>query len=398
MRRIVLLLLGTMAITTAGFGAAMDNNGVGTRGGSMGSAFTAVADDASAVFYNPAGLALIPNDKVNLEAMSIFMTTDYSVTPEGGEAVKSAEPAVIPGFFASKTFGNLGVGFGLYVPYGGATLKYKDYPVTGAELSMSFGAIALTPAIGYKLMPNLAVGLSASLYIAMMDQTMPELLFTPLPTLGKSVTTLSSTPAGYNANLGVLFKATDDLNLGVSIKTPAAMKISGKTKISTSDGTELASMDTDAKVTLPLYLAVGISDKVTKDLLLSFDFWYQMYSNTDKIVITTDGVDMETKTYYKNAFQADLGAEWKATDALTIRGGFKYVPGATEDDGITNGSGLSMDNDEIVVCVGAGYDIIPDCLSLNLTGISVMAMDRTINHVTYHQGMMGGLAGLQVKF
>lgn len=41
---------------------ALDNPAVGSKGIGMGNSFTAIADDASAVYYNPAGLAF--NKKV----------------------------------------------------------------------------------------------------------------------------------------------------------------------------------------------------------------------------------------------------------------------------------------------------------------------------------------------
>ena len=58
----------------ADFGAAFLDNGVGVRAQGMGGAFAAVADDASAVFWNPAGLArargadaLLSNQRMSLD-------------------------------------------------------------------------------------------------------------------------------------------------------------------------------------------------------------------------------------------------------------------------------------------------------------------------------------------
>ena len=57
--------------------------GIGARAVSMGGAFTAVADDASAVFWNPAGLSQLTDNQ-------IYLSGDY---PGGsGILVSSNQP------------------------------------------------------------------------------------------------------------------------------------------------------------------------------------------------------------------------------------------------------------------------------------------------------------------
>lgn len=358
MEKIMVLVMVMLAMTANVFGAALDNNNVGTRGTGMASALTAIVNDGSAVYYNPAGLAMIPNEKVNLEALVVFGTTDYKMKPACGTTIKSNEPILIPQFFGAKAFGNLGVGVGLYVPFGGAALKYEDFMGPDTELFTSIGTMALSAGVGYKLMPSLSVGLSGSMYMAMYDQKMPEAILLPVPPffdLGELDTSLATTAAGFNANLGLIFKPSETWNLGLSLKTPAALKISGKTTLSMSDGTEVASLDSEAELTLPLYLTLGVGNQVTENFLISLDVWYQMYSTLDKMTITTDGVAAERETHYKDAIQVGLGAEWQATELLTIRAGAKYSLNATEDDGL---SPLSIDNDNVTLGLSAGYDVV----------------------------------------
>jgi long-subunit fatty acid transport protein len=73
------------------FGGAFDNTGIGLQGMSMGNALTGIADDASAVHYNPAGLALHENHtwlaeayssitSSNVDLLACFIGAGYNIT------------------------------------------------------------------------------------------------------------------------------------------------------------------------------------------------------------------------------------------------------------------------------------------------------------------------------
>ena len=66
---LVIFLGVVVTIVDAGktFGGAFDNSVIGVKGFALGSAFTGIADDASAVYYNPAGLAFGVNNDWNAE-------------------------------------------------------------------------------------------------------------------------------------------------------------------------------------------------------------------------------------------------------------------------------------------------------------------------------------------
>jgi tetratricopeptide (TPR) repeat protein len=67
------LLTGLLAAATPGAFAAFEDLGFGARAPGMGDAFTGVADDISALYYNPAGLSYVERPKA-LAAHSLFHT------------------------------------------------------------------------------------------------------------------------------------------------------------------------------------------------------------------------------------------------------------------------------------------------------------------------------------
>lgn len=80
---ILAILTGTLqgrAAASADYGQASDlfNVGAGARSMAMGSAFTALANDASAPYFNPAGLAFLDEHQLMVMHAPLFIDTNYN--------------------------------------------------------------------------------------------------------------------------------------------------------------------------------------------------------------------------------------------------------------------------------------------------------------------------------
>lgn len=77
---ILILAAPALVRAEATFGQASDvmNIGAGARSMAMGSAFTGLADDASAPYFNPAGLAFLDEHQLMLMHAPLFLDTDYN--------------------------------------------------------------------------------------------------------------------------------------------------------------------------------------------------------------------------------------------------------------------------------------------------------------------------------
>ena len=122
-----LILILFAAISYAQF----ENTDVGARPVSLGGAFTSIADNSLAVFYNPAGLGQIKYR----EAAVFYSPAPYGLTDLSTASVSYAEPTSFGTFGAAfKTYG-----FELYrennfiVSYGN---NYKDKVYLGANLNI----------------------------------------------------------------------------------------------------------------------------------------------------------------------------------------------------------------------------------------------------------------------
>ncbi len=117
-RTVLFLFVLKLFICDSALAGAFDNPVIGLKATGMGFAMAGIADDASAVHYNPAGLPFQQRGVWHTEVYGYCALTDIQYEANG-ITDKSDDIFIIPGFFASKTYENWAIGFGMYVPYAG---------------------------------------------------------------------------------------------------------------------------------------------------------------------------------------------------------------------------------------------------------------------------------------
>ena len=138
------------------FGGALENHAIGIKATSMACSFTGVADDASAVHHNPAGLAFNEKDSWYGETylLSGISKTEYT---ENAVTDKSDTAFHIPGFFLAKTFEKWAFGVGYYVSFAVVGVEYDIFQNSGNDLEAYVGMAPLTAATAYKITPALSI-------------------------------------------------------------------------------------------------------------------------------------------------------------------------------------------------------------------------------------------------
>ena len=108
----------------------------GARATGMGLAFAGIADDPSAIFYNPAGIA--QGRILDAQIGDSIIVPSARFTAQGGATTRSAS-GVVPPFQAYLSAGvhdDLSLGVGVFTPYG-LTVNWPDgrkQQVTGLEV------------------------------------------------------------------------------------------------------------------------------------------------------------------------------------------------------------------------------------------------------------------------
>jgi long-chain fatty acid transport protein len=331
---------------------ALDNSFVGTRAIAMAGAFTGIANDASAVSYNPAGLAFLASDGTHFEVYGYLSLTKFRYE-NAGAFFESNEKPIVPGLFAARSFDRFALGFGYYIPYGGGGTAYQDFMGTGIELKSAAGFQAFTAAAAYKITPDLSVGAGVSMYVGVVDTRAPQAISQPVPALVDYESEYGGR-SGYGWNLGVLYKPTDALSVGVSVISPSSVRMEGEERVRIPAFGADATNDSEIELGVPWYFAAGLGYRLNPGLTLGLTACWMNWSDQKEVIITHASTDESTRvaTHYKNSYRVSVGMEYVASKKLTLRAGLKYQPGATEDDYLIPSSN---DVDLVVPSLGVGY-------------------------------------------
>ena len=125
--------------------------GDGARASGMGEAFTAVANDATAIYYNPGGLANIEGVELNVSHTEWLQDIRFEQVSVANEAFGGA------------------IGLSFTGVYFGSMDRYPDYPALVPD--GSFAPYDLSVAGGYAMdvLPNLSAGVTAKFIYEKID-------------------------------------------------------------------------------------------------------------------------------------------------------------------------------------------------------------------------------------
>jgi long-chain fatty acid transport protein len=176
-----LLLLLLAATSNVAWGSAFSIAEQGAKAAGMGTAYTAIADDGSAMYYNPAGIAFQAGTRLQMDAMAVvglfrFFPSETQpgvVVPSNGYS-GSVKPHFIPvaSMYATRQMSpRLTLGFGIYLPFG-LSANFTNFNDGDPAVTKYTGRFAGTraalqsywfqPTVAYKITPNssIAVGIA----------------------------------------------------------------------------------------------------------------------------------------------------------------------------------------------------------------------------------------------
>ncbi len=254
------LALIVLALAEPGHAQTPRIYGQGTAASGMGNAFSAQADDASAMHYNPAGMTQLGG--VQLLTGSLFVggaTTHVSPTGQTTRGDRGGSVAWPPPthFYLTANLKNIGLekwtaGIGVTTPFGSLTEYQLTAPFRDSVVFNTLPMMDIKPTIAYKLNDQLSFGLGADIYTfsTLFGEGHLEIKRRSSATGADSEINGSGTGAGFNASM--LYTPLRNAegkpmaNIGVVYRSQAVVPLSGQFIV---NGAALA--DARANLVLP---------------------------------------------------------------------------------------------------------------------------------------------------
>ena len=371
----------------------------------QGSAYAgaaALGEDASTVYFNPAGMTRLSGSQIVVAGHIISPDagfTDNGSTVATGTAIpgnnsSTGDPAFVPNFYYTTELPNeIYFGVGVNVPFGLST-EYDDgwigrYHALRSEIS----SININPSIAWKATEKVSVGFGISIqYMALeltnnidsygactnLDPTPGNtgcLAAFPSPVLGvasqDSNVKLDGDSLELGWNAGILYDLDDKNRIGIAYRSAIKHEVSGDATYkldprlqpfadaaSAGSGFKILQNTTlDATAELPESFSFSYVGEVNDKWTALFDWTWTGWSSLDVITIRqAGGVPGQEPTLdlaYKNTNRYSIGVNYQHNEKLIYRAGLAYDE--TPIRSPENTSARIPGNDRKWLSFGVGY-------------------------------------------
>jgi len=369
----------------------------------MGRAGTGVAapcSDGSAMFFNPAGLAGLTGAHATIGVTLIDIQGGFT-DDVFQQHTELDDPLIgVPQLYVSYgATSKLGIGVGLFAPYGLETRWPMAFDGRFAGYKNFLRSIYIQPTLAYQLTPRLSLGGGLDIVLGKVELNQRlDLADAPVPLPGLPLGTtfsqfgiapgtdfanthLEATKTTVAAHFGAIFKATDQLSFGANFLTQAKFDYSGTATFNQVPtnlvvpadlplgaltipagchvddlltaptaacnglgfslfNTVFVTQPVTTTIKNPSQLALVVAYKVTNAWTLLGDYQLPWWSQFNELDITfpqdaTGFLNRKLFENYQNTSGFRFGAEWAKSAKWTLRGGYLHHDGAAPAETVT---------------------------------------------------------------
>ena len=398
--------------------------GQGTAASGMGNAFSAQADDPSALHYNPAGMTQLRGVEFMTGALLSGGTTTFTsptgVTATGDRDGSLAWPPPTHLYLTAnlkdlgiRAFGDLTAGIGMTVPFGSVTRWPNDGPFRTATTFNTLPLLDIKPTVAYRLTNDLSIGLGADIYTfsgLFGEGHVERKSVWPggggIPAGAQVELFGADTAAGLNASLLYTALRNPDgkplANIGIVYRSQATLHLNGAVL---ANGAKVS--DATATFVLPQVFTGAIAiwpvRNHEREWKLEVDVDYVGWKSVRNLdVHLANGGTIPQPLNWRSTYAVMLGTEhrWLAMESLpswevALRAGyttqptqmpdFGFDPGVPSADVHIVGTGLGLVCKErgkflgLFTCGEVGVGVLkPKLIGLDLSYQAALYEDRTV--------------------
>lgn len=374
----------------------------GARAVALGGAFGATADDPTAIYFNPAGIAFLQGTQV---ASGVYFITESSTFsganpyPGQGYSVDMKSQIFYPPHFylTGELTPNLHWGFGAYAPFGLGTWWPDEYAGKYLSKRVDLKVFNLNPTLSYKLTENLAIAAGVDYFYSALDLTRSIGVINPYTQQAAEVGQVhlyTDYKGGWGWNVGLLGKLDGGFSIGATYRSNVKVNYTGKASF-TQFPTGYADFDAIVASQVPFGSKVSAKssikfpDEVRVALAWHGQKWgvegdviRMGWSSFKDLPIDLTGHPLLSEVRpenYKDSNSYRLGVEYKASQSMAWQFGALYDKSPVPTISV---SPLLPDADRKGASIGASFSLTPKT-RLDVSYLYLKFSDRGTQGMNY---------------
>ncbi|MCC6532852.1 MAG: outer membrane protein transport protein [Burkholderiales bacterium] len=375
-------VLACAAPGVAAGGFAVLSQGAASIGYSL--AGTAAAEDASTIWWNPAGMTQLGKGVHAVGTLHLirpsfeFRNTASSGafaaagSGEGGDAgsVRLNRQA----FAAIKLTDDLALGLGVNAPFGLKTEYHAGWRGQLTALESESRALNVNPAIAYRASKQVSLG--AGLNYQRFEATLTNFAG---PALG--VSTLEAKDSGIGWNVGVLFHPSETTRIGLAYRSAIRYSLAGSASFSANPAANSGAV---ADLKVPDSFSIAVFTELSPAVALMGDVTWTGWSSvktltpirTSASVLGAAGSAITTLPFeWRDTLRASVALRYAMSKQLSLRLGLGYDQGPSNDAKRTP---RLPDEDRVLLSIGASY-LLASGFQVELAWMHQFVKDAAVN-------------------
>lgn len=313
----------------------------GTLQGLSFAGASAKADDASTIYFNPAGMTRLkgtqsygvislikPSAKFKTESVTPGATGLSVNDPRGGDA---GSLAAVPAVYAMTTLDNgVKVGLSMNTPFGLTTEYDDDWVGRYHAVKSSLMTLNLSPSVAWKVNDKLSLGGAISFQYAQAELT--NSIYTPL---GDGKQKLSGDDLGLGFRLGFLYEPTEKTRIGGAYHSGIHHKLQGNVDVKTPVGNQYIAAE--AKLRTPDIASLGIYHEINPQLAVLGEVAWTNWSTFKDLTVSNrhSGATLSSiEENWKDSYFTAVGVEYRPCNCpdKTFQFGVAYDKTPVKDE------------------------------------------------------------------
>jgi long-chain fatty acid transport protein len=364
--RVSLIATALIAANTAlAGGFSLSEMSAGSVGNSH--AGSASAEDASTVYYNPAGLTRLGGSRVSATLSGIRPSAKFRNTGSlsalgtpmaGGNGGDAGDWAAVPAVYYSTSLSSRwSVGVGMHAPFGLKT-EYDDGWVGRYQaLKSDLKTVGINPVLAYRMNDAVSIGAGVSAQYADVELSraidfgticvgsLGAASCVPsgfLPQTQDGVATVQGNDWGYGYNLGVLIAPTSNLRYGLTYRSKIRHNVSGEATFERPAGLPaplaasptFTNTDANASLDLPDSLSASVYSDISQRWSAMADVTWMRWSRFEELRINfANGAPASvTPENWRDTTRVSAALNYRVSDMLKLRGGVAFDESPVRDE------------------------------------------------------------------